>query len=163
MNRFWNEVNIISPVAWTIAGLCWAGIFWGLFFFAVPRDAEVGHWPIAAKVALTTCTGMVVAIWILVIGYINADARRRGMRYVLWTFLAILVPNWIGILLYFIFRDPLLARCGKCGAQGRVNFAYCPQCGTQLVPGCPACKRSIEPGWKSCPYCGNALGTVLST
>jgi hypothetical protein len=157
MNRFSDEVAIIPQVAWIIAGLCWAGLFCVLFFVALPNDAQMRLWPVAGKVAFSIWPGMLLAALVLLIGYINADARRRGMRYVMWTLLAIFVPNSIGIILYFVFRDPLLARCGKCGAQGRANFAYCPQCGAQLTAACPACKRSVEPDWRSCPYCGNAL------
>ena len=52
--------------------------------------------------------GAVVACYLLLIGYITRDARRRGMSPVLWTFVAILVPNALGIILYFILRhaDP---------------------------------------------------------
>jgi hypothetical protein len=157
MQRFSDEVGIISPVAWIIAGMCWAGFFCMLFFFALPSDPKLSHWPIAGRFAFSIWPGLLVAGAVLLVGYINADAKRRGMRYVMWTLLALLLPNAIGIVLYFVFRDPVLARCGKCGAQGRANFAFCPQCGTQLSPACPACKRSVEPDWKSCPYCGNAL------
>ena len=157
MQRFSDEVGIISPVAWIIAGLCWAGLFCAVFFAGIPGDPKMMYWPMAGKVAFSIWPGMLLAAWVLLVGYVNSDARRRGMRYVMWTFLAMLIPNGIGIVLYFVFRDPLLARCGKCGAQGRANFAYCPQCGTQLSAACPACKRSVEPDWRSCPYCGNAL------
>lgn len=157
MNRFSDELSIISPVAWVIAGLCWVGMFCVLFLIALPSDAQMRLWPMPGKVAFSIWPGLLVAAVVLLIGYIHADARRRGMRYVMWTLLAIFVPNSIGIILYFVFRDPLLARCGKCGAQGRANFAYCPQCGAQLTTACPACKRSVEPDWRSCPYCGNAL------
>ena len=155
--RFSDEVSVISPVAWIIAGMCWAGMFCVIFFAAIPSDPKMMYWPGAGKVAFSIWPGMLVAAWVLLVGYVNGDARRRGMRYVMWTFLAVLIPNGIGIILYFVFRDPLMARCGKCGAQGRANFAYCPQCGTQLSAACPACKRSVEPDWRSCPYCGNAL------
>ena len=157
MNKFSDEVAIISPIAWIIAGLCWAGFFSVLFFFALPSDHQMRYWPIAGRFAFSVWPGMLVAAVVLLAGYINADARRRGMRYVMWTLLALFLPNAIGVILYFVFRDPVLARCGKCGAQGRVNFAFCPQCGTQLAAACPGCKRSVEPDWKSCPYCGNPL------
>jgi hypothetical protein len=157
MQRFSDEVAIISPIAWIIAGMLWAGLFCVLFFVALPSDHQMSHWPVAGRFAFSIWPGLLVAGAVLLVGYINADAKRRGMRYVMWTLLALLLPNAIGIILYFVFRDPVLARCGKCGAQGRVNFAFCPQCGTQLSPACPACKRSVEPDWRSCPYCGNTL------
>jgi hypothetical protein len=158
MQRFSDEVGIISPIVWIIAGMLWAGLFCVLFFVALPSDHQMSQWPGAGRFAFSIWPGMLVAAVVLLAGYINADARRRGMRHVMWTLLALFLPNAIGVILYFVFRDPLLARCGKCGARGRANFAYCTQCGTQLSAACPACKRPVEPDWKSCPYCGNALG-----
>lgn len=160
MNSFSAEVRIIPKAAWVIAVLCWIGMFVTLMFYAIPDDAKLRLWPEAGKIAFSIWPGILVGIYVLLIGYINADARRRGMRYVMWTLLAIFIPNSIGIILYFVLRDPLLACCPKCGAQGRRNFAFCPQCGTQLAPACPACKRNVEHGWQTCPYCGVGLGSA---
>jgi hypothetical protein len=157
MNRFSDEVRIIPVVAWIIAVLVAVGMFVLLFTVAIPGDHNMRHWPEVGQVAFAIWPGLLVAILVLLIGYINADARRRGMRYVMWTLLAIFLPNSIGIILYFVLRDPLPARCGKCGAPGRAGFAFCPQCGAALSNTCPACKRSVEPGWKTCAYCGGSL------
>jgi hypothetical protein len=105
---------------------------------------------------------LLIAMLVLLIGYINADARRRGMRYVMWTLLAIFIPNSIGIILYFVMREPLLVPCAKCGAKARSGFAFCPQCGSSLSTGCPACKRAVDPGWQRCAYCGAALKPASS-
>ncbi len=157
MNRFSDEIRIISPVAWVIAALAWVGMFCFLFLFAIPHDPKLSHWPVAGALAFSIWPGLLVAVLVLLIGYINADARRRGMRYVMWTLLAIFIPNSIGIILYFILRDPMLVVCAKCGAQARVGFAFCPQCGTALSTACSACKRPVEPNWQRCPYCGAGL------
>lgn len=157
MNRFSDEVRVIPFVAWIIAVLAAVGMFVLLFFVAIPGDHKLSHWPEAGQIAFAIWPGLLVAVWVLLIGYVNADARRRGMRYVMWTLLAIFVTNFIGVILYFIFRDPLSVTCGKCGAQARSGFAFCPQCGTQLSTACPACKRPVESGWQRCPYCGGGL------
>ncbi len=157
MNRFSDELRIIPRIAWVIAVLVWACMFFVLFFVALPNDSKLRLWPPAGQFAFSIWPGLLLAILVLLIGYINADARRRGMRYIMWTLLAIFIPNSIGIILYFVMRDPLLARCPKCGAQGRANFAFCPQCGSQLAPACPICKRTVESAWHSCAYCGAAL------
>jgi hypothetical protein len=160
MNRFSDEVRIIPVVAWIIAVLVAVGMFVLLFTVAIPSDHKMSHWPEVGQIAFAIWPGLLVAVLVLLIGYVNADARRRGMRYVMWTWLAIVLPNSIGIILYFVLRDPLPASCGKCGAQGRVGFAFCPQCGAALSAVCPACKRSVEPGWKLCAYCGGSLKQV---
>jgi RNA polymerase subunit RPABC4/transcription elongation factor Spt4 len=79
------------------------------------------------------------------------------MRHVFWTWLSILVPNAIGIILYFIFREPRLISCSKCGAKGKQTFTFCPACGAELQPACPSCRRAIEAHWANCPYCGGRL------
>jgi Double zinc ribbon len=157
MTRFSDEVRIISPIAWAIAALVAVGMFCLLFFVAIPHDPKLGHWPIVGAAAFAIWPGLLVAAAVLLIGYINADARRRGMRYIMWTLLAILIPNSIGIILYFVLRDPLLVPCPKCGAQARSGFAFCPQCGAGLSTACPACKRPVEAGWSRCAYCGTGL------
>jgi hypothetical protein len=160
MNRFSDEVRIIPVIAWIIALLVAVCLFVVLFTVTLPHDAKMSHWPTAGQIAFSIWPGLLVGTLILLVGYINADARRRGMRYVMWTLLAIFLPNSVGIILYFILRDPLPGtQCPKCGAQGRPNFTYCPHCGVELTAsGCPSCKRLVEPGWKSCPYCRCALG-----
>lgn len=160
MTRFSDELRIIPRIAWIIAGLAWVCMFWVLMFVAMPNDPKLRLWPLGGQIAFSIWPGLLVALYVLLIGYINADARRRGMRYVMWTLLAIFIPNSIGIILYFVFREPLLATCPKCGAQGRKNFAFCPHCGTQMSPACPVCKRAVEAGWQRCPYCGTALGAA---
>jgi hypothetical protein len=157
MSRFSDEVRIIPSVAWVIAVVLCVGMFALLFFVAIPDDHNLGHWPKAGQIAFAIWPGVLVAVWVLLIGYVNADARRRGMRYVMWTLLAIFVTNFIGIILYFIFREPLPVRCDKCGAQSRPGFAYCPHCGAQLSSACPGCKRPVEAGWQRCAYCGAGL------
>jgi len=157
MNRFGDEVRIISPVTWVIAVLVAVTMFFCLLFVAIPHDPKLSQWPGAGAVAFSIWPGALLFLYIVLIGYVNADARRRSMRYVLWTFIAVLVPNMLGIVLYFILRDPLVVTCPKCGVQGRVNYAFCPQCGAELTKACPACKRSVDPGWIRCAYCGCEL------
>lgn len=160
MTRFSDEVKIIPAAAWVIAAMCWSGLYLLLFLYALPHDKEMRYWSQEGKILFSIWPGLLAGLLVLLFGYINADARRRGMRYVMWTLLAIFVPSHVGIILYFIFREPLLARCAKCGAQARTNFAFCPQCGSQMSPACPACKRGVETGWQRCPYCGAGLGAT---
>jgi hypothetical protein len=154
MNSFSDELRIISPVAWAIAGgvLCIL-----LMFVAIPSDHQMSQWPLIGKICFSGGLGLVLTGALLLVGYINADARRRGMRYVMWTLLAIFLPNSLGIILYFVLRDPLPVRCRKCSAPVQPAFTFCPQCGAEISGACPACKRAINPGWKRCAFCGGAL------
>jgi Double zinc ribbon len=93
----------------------------------------------------------------LLIGYVYGDARRRGMRYVMWTLLAIFLFNGIGIILYFILREPLLVYCSRCGSGVQPSHAFCPRCGAGVQPACQGCHRTIQQGWTHCAWCGNQL------
>src|SRR3954466_5801416 len=50
--------------------------------------------------------GAVAAASTLLAGYVYADASRRGMPPIPWTALALLVPNGLGFVLYFLLRKP---------------------------------------------------------
>ncbi len=115
--------------------------------FVLQQKPEPASWPLWGKALFTVFVPLPLSILILVIGYVYGDAKRRGMRYVLWTLLAIFIPNAIGIILYFILRDPLLVPCRACGTLARGTFAFCPKCGGALAPACPSCRRSVEPAW----------------
>ena len=80
--------------------------------------------------------------YVLLVGYVYGDARRRGMNHVLWTLLAIFIPNAIGIILYFILRDPVPVPCPACGTPARKGHAFCAGCGTAVRAACPAVPRS---------------------
>jgi len=82
------------------------------------------------------------------------------MSRALWTTIAILVPNALGIILYFLLRQPMLARCLQCGATVESGYNYCPRCSTKLRPGCPHCQKEIRPGNDYCPYCGGSLKEI---
>src|SRR5215471_13912190 len=98
-----------------------------------------------------------VVACVALIGYICGDAKRRQMRYVLWTLLAIVTPSAIGIILYFILRDPLPKPCSRCGHIEKAKFPFCPQCGILLHPACPKCGKALEPTWANCAFCGQQL------
>jgi len=157
MNRFSDDIRIISPVAWVVALLLGGGIFALLFYIAIPGDPKMARWAPAGQIAFASWPALLLMVLILLIGYVNADARRRGMRYGLWTFLAIFIPNGIGIILYFVMREPLLQPCPRCGHMAGPGFVFCPQCGAELAPACPSCKRAIKADWKRCAYCGTQL------
>lgn len=73
--------------------------------------------------------GTLVASYILLAGYVYADARRREMPAGAWTALAVLVPNCLGFVLYFLLRKPLVHPCPHCGNGVPPDAAYCPRCG----------------------------------
>jgi len=77
--------------------------------------------------------GIVLAIWLLCLGFVFADARRRDMRSVLWVLVAALFPHLLGFLLYFVMRHPLAATCTQCGMTVSNHQRFCSWCGTSLA------------------------------
>ncbi|HVT57201.1 MAG TPA: zinc ribbon domain-containing protein [Thermoanaerobaculia bacterium] len=73
--------------------------------------------------------GALIAAAILGLGYIYGDARRRGMPAVLWLLVVFMVPNLIGLLLYFLLRKPLLESCAHCGLGIAAGQLFCSHCG----------------------------------
>jgi RNA polymerase subunit RPABC4/transcription elongation factor Spt4 len=106
--------------------------------------------------------GAVVACYLLLIGYITADARRRGMSPVLWTLVAILVPNALGMILYFILRQPIRSACPECGSFVQSGFNFCPHCSHKLSPSCPKCQHIVSDADVYCAYCGTSLTAAVT-
>jgi hypothetical protein len=157
MSRFRDELRVIPRTAWFLAlvvYLCSATL---IFEFGILRDPEFRNWPLLGKVAFAYGLFLLVLALILLVGYVYADAKRRRMRYVMWTWLALLIPDGIGIILYFILRDPLPLPCPSCRADVPAKFTFCPHCGAALKPTCPQCGKAVEPGWANCPNCGAKL------
>jgi RNA polymerase subunit RPABC4/transcription elongation factor Spt4 len=113
--------------------------------------------PVAIRIFLPVVPPLLMAGFTLVVGYVYGDARRRGMRYVMWTLLAIFIPNGIGVILYFILREPMPSHCSKCGAAAKQGHAFCPVCGAGILPACAQCHRAGQPGWSHCAWCGAKL------
>ena len=92
--------------------------------------------------------GACVAFWLLCIGYVFADARRRSMPAVLWVLVCIFVPNLLGFLLYFAIRRPLGSPCANCGQLVAAEQRFCSWCGSQSFapPPPPSGFQSPGPG-----------------
>ncbi len=74
------------------------------------------------------------AIWLLSLGYVYGDAKRRGMRPVLWVLIVILCPHLLGFLLYFVLRQPITTDCSNCGGKNAVTQRFCAWCGSPQPP-----------------------------
>ncbi len=73
--------------------------------------------------------GVFTAAFFLALGYVYGDAKRRQMPAWAWVIAAFLIPNFIGFILYFVFRRPLLGLCSSCGKPIRAGEAFCSHCG----------------------------------
>jgi RNA polymerase subunit RPABC4/transcription elongation factor Spt4 len=152
--RFSDEVRSIPLWAGILATIGFLGAQFG-FLVALGHDPNAP--PAVVRTLLGLLVGTVVAGYVLLVGYVNRDAGRRGMSPVLWTLIAFFVPNAFGIILYFILRKPLPAACPQCGTAVQPGFGFCPNCRYRLQPVCPHCQRGVAHGNVFCPYCGGAL------
>ncbi len=117
-------------------------------------------WAPLALSGIVTAASIPIACLLFLFGYINRDAKRRGMHSALWTLLAILVPYLIGVIIYFLLREPLAFNCPQCGVAVSARFNYCPGCGYNLHPTCPQCKHEVREGDRFCPQCAHQLASA---
>jgi len=148
------EINLIPAWAWVAAGIGFLGM---QLVFNVALAAQTDAPPAWARTLLGLLVGLVLACYLLLIGYVYRDAARRGMSRALWMAVCILVPNALGIILYFILRQPIAHSCPQCGQSVQPAFNFCPQCNCKLNPSCPQCQHMVQPGDAYCANCGASL------
>ena len=150
-----SEIRIIPAWAWALAGIAFVAAQW--FFNVHVAHHHAASPPAWSRPLLGLLAGIGGGCYLLIIGYINRDAKRRGMSPTLWTFVAVLIPNALGILLFFVLRLPLRSACPQCGNPVQSGFNFCPRCNHKLSPSCPQCQRLVGVNDVFCPYCGTSL------
>ncbi len=175
--HFWQEFRIVPK------GLIWTVV--ALFLLAQIIAYSLNHWNFVrycdivppelhdepelaylAMAGIVTLVSFFMSIFIFLIGYVNRDAKRRGMNSALWTLLVIvLLPAWtfVGFLIYFLMREPLPYPCPQCGKDVGPRFNFCPNCKCNLHPSCPNCKHEVAETDKFCPYCAQELTSSIGT
>ncbi|HUB81494.1 MAG TPA: zinc ribbon domain-containing protein [Bryobacteraceae bacterium] len=102
-----------------------AALAFMFFFFEVCKEYRASGF--ATLIGLAG--GTLAAAYFLLAGYIYVDAARRGMPPIPWTALAVVIPNCVGFVLYFLLRKPILHPCPGCGRGVAPDAAFCPRCG----------------------------------
>jgi len=148
-----NEVAVIPPWAIAIAAVTFICIT-VLFDTVVWRH---GGPTTPFRILLSLLPATILAFLALLVGYVNADAGRRGMNRTLWTIVAIFVPNAIGFILYFLLRNPIRSHCPRCAAEADLHVNYCPACGYGFHPTCSHCKAGLRTTDRFCANCGTAI------
>jgi len=156
MSRFREELRVIPRVVWIIVIVVYVSVATGLLIFTSNPEPGSPPW---VKYLFSFAIPLVFAVYVLLAGYVYGDAKRRNMRAVMWTLLALLIPNAIGFIVYFIMRESLMSACPHCGGAVREHFAFCPHCGKSRALSCPQCRRVVEPDWPHCAHCGASLAT----
>jgi hypothetical protein len=125
-----------------------------LFHFVMPHH---NHEMMPLRVLMGYSWGTLVASYILLIGYISRDVKRRGMSAGLWMLSSIVLPGGIGAVVYFLLRQPILSRCPNCRTQLTSHCHFCPQCQFQMAPVCGQCFRGVQITDVYCVQCGHDL------
>ena len=112
--------GLISAPAKIVAALAFVLFFFGIF---------EGYRASGLGTLMGLVGGTLGGAYFLLAGYIYSDAGRRGMPPIPWAALAVLVPNCMGFVLYFLLRKPILHPCPSCRRGVAPDAAFCPRCG----------------------------------
>jgi hypothetical protein len=136
----------------------------------------------ALNLAVNLLVLFLVVLWLALVYWTYADARRRieDPMLVGCAVAAALFP-FIGSIVYSIVRPPeyiddrrereleiaaaearlasmeYLA-CPYCDFEVEKSFLRCPSCLRRLKEPCGTCGKPLDPRWKICPYCESELG-----
>jgi hypothetical protein len=138
-----------------------------------------GTWFVIRNLALF----FVVVFWLALAYWVYKDARRRieDPWLVAMSTLLGLMPPFLGVLIYMLFRPPeylddvrereleikameeRLSRrdlfCPVCRAEVDSTYLVCPVCTTKLKQSCLSCKAPLEALWQMCPHCETPVAT----
>jgi hypothetical protein len=135
----WVQMAAVVLLAAGVVAALGLIVYAGVLDGRANRDGDFGGLGLATLLAFVGCGVLFVAGWILALGFVYGDAKRRGMPAGLWALMVGLIPNLIGFLLYFALRQPLLAACGSCGGGIGRSQRFCSICGSeQRVSASPA-------------------------
>src|SRR5450631_2988709 len=105
-----SELNLIPRWSIFLAAVVFLATQY-LFHWYLP-PGKPGMLPM--RLMMSYSTGTALASYVLLIGYVSRDVKRRKMSAGLWVFLVILMPGGIGAVVYFLLRQPVLTRCPNC-------------------------------------------------
>jgi zinc-ribbon domain/Phospholipase_D-nuclease N-terminal len=128
IRRFLGVVPKAVQIWSLVIGGCAVLIAVGMGFHEAHPGTALRTMSIYASAGLLS--GVVAAAWLLCLGFVFADARRRAMRPFLWVLVAALFPHLLGFLLYFVMRQPIASSCSHCGRTIPLNQRFCSWCGS---------------------------------
>jgi len=168
MNRFWNqgsdrsqenpaggEDQLSMIPTWSIVlAIIVFGAFQYLFHGILPHHkAEL----LPMRLLMGYSWGTAFASYVLLVGYVSRDVRRRRMPAGLWMLIVVVMPGGIGAVVYFLLRQPMMTPCPHCSTELPAGVHFCPQCQFQLAPVCGRCFRGVQITDVYCTQCGHDL------
>jgi hypothetical protein len=151
---FSEEMKLIPR--WSVAAAAFAFVAMQYIFWVVmPEHRHHDPPPFGLRLYLALSWSALASLYMLMVGYVTRDTRRRGMQARIWIVVCLVLPGGIGAVLYFLLRQPLISLCPSCGTRVQSEFHYCPQCAFQIAASCGRCYRSVRPSDLFCVHCGH--------
>jgi Double zinc ribbon len=148
-----DRLNMIP--AWSVVlAIVVFGAVQYLFHGVLPHHK---HELLPMRLLMGYAWGTAFASYVLLVGYVSRDVKRRNMPAGLWMLIVGLMPGGIGAVVYFLLRQPLLTPCPHCGTEITSSFHFCPQCQFQMAPVCGQCFRGVQVTDVYCTQCGHDL------
>jgi hypothetical protein len=148
-----DQLGLIPAWSVVLAVVVFVGIQY-LFQFVMPHHR---HEMLPMRILMGYSWGTAFATYVLLIGYVSRDVKRRNMPAGLWMLVVIVMPGGIGAVVYFLLRQPIISRCPHCNTEVTSNIHFCPQCQFQLAPVCGRCFRGVQITDVYCAQCGHDL------
>lgn len=148
-----GDLGMIPPWSIVLAIVAFAAMQY-LFHGILPHHR---HEMLPMRLLMGYSWGAVFASYILLVGYVSRDVKRRNMPAPIWMLIVILMPGGIGAVVYFLLRQPMLSRCPHCSTEIASSNHFCPQCQFQMAPVCGRCFRGVEITDVYCKQCGHDL------
>src|SRR5258705_1740212 len=125
MNRFWSqgsdrlqentaggEDQLSMLPTWSVVlAIIVFGAVQYLFHGVMPHHK---HELLPMRLLMGYSWGTAFASYVLLVGYVSRDVKRRRMPAALWMLIVELMPGGIGAVVYFLLRQPLLRACPNC-------------------------------------------------
>lgn len=152
-----RQDNELSLIPWWSVALSIALFIAVQFLFHYEPQPQPHHGSSALRWLFSYSWGTALASYVLLIGYISRDVKRRNMNPGIWMLMALVMPGGIGAIVYFLLRQPVMTRCPSCRTELANGFHFCPQCQFQMAPVCGQCFRSVHITDAYCVQCGHDL------
>ena len=76
-----------------------------------------------------------IVLTVLLCAWVYRDAKCKCMNGVIWTLVVLLVPSYIGLIIYLIVRmDNNKVVCSNCNKAVNGSNKFCSNCGEELIP-----------------------------
>src|SRR6201995_471836 len=105
-----DDLGMIPRWSVVLAVLAFAGMQF-LFHGVMPHHK---HELLPMRLLMGYSWGTAFASYVLLVGYVSRDVKRRNMSAGLWMLIVVVMPGGIGAVVSFLLRQPLMTPCPHC-------------------------------------------------